>query len=72
MYRIRNQRQRVPGVAKDQLGNDERRIERGADSEGAAEMIRRLCPAWCGREMIVVVPWRRDAHSARLTSRRLI
>ena len=39
---VRNQRQRVGGVAEDQFGNDEGGIERGADRERPAEIVRRM------------------------------
>ena len=42
---IRNQGQRVGGVAEDQFGNDERGIERGADGERPAETVRRMAVA---------------------------
>ena len=39
---VRDQRQRVGGIAEDQLGDDEGGIERGADRKGRAETIRRM------------------------------
>ena len=42
MNGVRNQRQRIGGVAEDQFRNDEGGIERGADGERPAEIIRRM------------------------------
>ena len=39
---IRNQRQRVRGVAENQFRDDERGIERDADGKRAAEIVRRV------------------------------
>ncbi len=39
------QRQRIGRIAEDQLGNDERRIERGADGKRPAEIVRRMAVA---------------------------
>ena len=45
MNGVRNQRQRIGGVAEDQFGNDEGGIERGADGERPAEIVRRVAVA---------------------------
>ena len=75
MNGVRNQRQRVGGVAEDQLRNDERRIERGADGERPAEIVRRMAVAGVTMRMImrvgmvvvmVVVIVRHSADSRRL------
>ena len=50
---VRNQRQRIGGVAEDQLGNDERGIERGADGERPAEIVRRMAVAGVTMGMIM-------------------
>ena len=55
MNGIRNQRQRIGGVAEDQLGNDEGRIERGADGEGPAEIVRRVAVAGVTMGMVMRV-----------------
>ncbi len=52
---VRNQRQRVGGVAEDQFRNDERGIERGADGERPAETIRRVAVAGVTMGMIMPV-----------------
>ena len=51
---VRNQRQRVGGVAENQFRNDERGIERGADGEGSAEIIGRMAVA--GGTMGMIIP----------------
>ena len=55
MNGVRNQRQRVGGIAEDQLGNDERGIERGADGERPAEIVRRVAVAGVTMGMIMRV-----------------
>ena len=55
MNGVRNQGQRVGGVAEDQLGNDEGRIERGADGERGAEIVRRVAVAGVTMGMIMPV-----------------
>ena len=52
---VRNQGQRVGGIAEDQLGNDERGIERGADGERPAEIVRRVAVAGVTMGMIMRV-----------------
>ena len=52
---VRNQRQRVGGVAEDQFGNDEDGIERGADGERPAEIVRRMAVAGVTMGMIMRV-----------------
>jgi hypothetical protein len=42
---VRNQRERIGGIAEDQFGNDERGIECGTDGERPAEIIRRMAVA---------------------------
>lgn len=52
---IRNQRQRIGGVAEDQFRDDERGIERSADGERAAEIVRRVTVAGMTMGMIMRV-----------------
>ena len=52
---VGDQRQRVGGVAEDQLGNDERGVERGADRERPAEIVRRVAVAGVIMGMIMRV-----------------
>ncbi len=42
MNGVRDQRQRIGGIAKNQLGNDERRVERSADRKRRAKTVRRV------------------------------
>ena len=55
MNGVRNQGQRVGGVAEDQLRNDERRIERGANGERPAEIVGRMAVAGVTMGMIMPV-----------------
>ena len=52
---VRNQRQRVGGIAEDQFGDDEAGIERGADGKRPAETVRRMAVA--GMIMGMIMPW---------------
>src|SRR6266496_1932673 len=52
---VRNQRQRIGSVAEDQLGNHEGRVERGADGERPAEIVRRVAVAGVTMGMIIPV-----------------
>ena len=57
MNRIRNQRQRVGGVAENQFGRDECGIERNTHGEREAEIVRRVTVAGMAVRvgMVVVV-----------------
>ncbi len=56
MNRIGNQRQRVRGIAKNQLRDHEHRVERDARSERKSEMIRRVAVPGMAVRMAMSVP----------------
>ena len=55
MNRVRNQRQRVGGIAEDQFGDDEAGIERGADGKRPAETCRRMAVSGMVMRMGMIV-----------------
>ena len=61
MNRIRDQRQRVGGIAEHQLGRDEHGIERNADGERKAEIVRRVTVAGMAVRVGVIVMMGHDA-----------
>ena len=52
---VGNQRERIGRIAEDQFGDDKRSIERGADGESPAEIVRRMAVAGMTMGMIMAV-----------------